>query len=90
MESFSGFFFLLESRRFYIKVVMVRGMSRYTDVKHLKPLAVNVTAKILEYKDIMDHDRIGRNKNFRLRKSYSNPVSTSSQLFEIKHVDEYC
>ena len=36
--------------------------------------------------EIKSYDRIGRNKNFKLTKAYSNFVSTS-QLLEIKHGD---
>lgn len=43
-----NFFLFIESRNFYTRKVVVRRMSGFPDIKHLKSLAVTITAKILE------------------------------------------
>lgn len=82
------YFFLLQNQDVFTKR-NGSEMCRYADIKHLKPLTISVIAKILEHKDKMNCDRIERNKDLRLTKTYSNLVSTS-QLFDVRHIDEYC
>lgn len=56
-DIFSSFLFhFLESRIFCSREVMARKLSGFPAIKHLKSLAV--TAKILEYKDIMNPDGV--------------------------------